>query len=261
MSQLLGDNTSPQLTADQRRNYGELSAEKIRQVNAINKDYGELAARTRDEMKGILLPEDREKLNFLEKEKHRDLANVLTPQELEELDLRSSDTASGLKSRTAEFQPSEGEYRTLFKLQQAFDAQYGTRNLTPEETRLRDEAMPKLLAEIEASLGPERFADYEIKTNPAYADNQYFVAHSGLPAQMTDRLVSVQREMTQRATALKADQSSTPEQRYAQLTSLAEEASAKINATLGSEAFDRYKKSTGLWLIRLRPTVPKAASH
>ena len=261
MSQLLGDDASPDLTADQRRIYGDLSAEKIQKVETIFKDYEELTARTRDEMRGILLPEDREKLNFLEKEKQRDLVNVLTSQELEEFNLRSSESASVLKSRLAEFQPSEKEYRTLFKLQEAFDAQYGTRDLTPKETRRRDEAMPKLLAEIRTVLGSERFAEYEVKTDPAYNSNQFFVVGSGLPAEMTDRLVNVQREMTQRATALKDDESLTPEQRYAQLTALAEEATAKTSATLGSEAFDRYKKSAGQWLTRLRPAVPGTKSR
>ena len=111
-------------------------------------------------------------------------------------------------------------------------------------------------------LTPERFADYQLKTDPAYLQTNQFVASLDLPATATAQVVAVQRDMTGRMQAIVADRSLTADQRTAQLGSLVQEATATLTATLGENGLAAYKQSVGNWLNNLerraqpRPGAP-----
>ncbi len=110
--QLLGpDPASSDLQhAQQVRQYGNLPADKMSELSRISSDYDELMGEVRNDSQGILLPEDREKLAYLDQEKRADLVKLLTPDELLAYDMRSSPTAQQLEYRLSAFKPSEAEY-------------------------------------------------------------------------------------------------------------------------------------------------------
>ena len=72
----------------QSRRYGDLPREKIDQLQRIEEDYNELRNQVNTAAKGLILPEDREKLALLETEKRADFAKILSPQELEDFLIR-----------------------------------------------------------------------------------------------------------------------------------------------------------------------------
>jgi hypothetical protein len=132
LKQLLGSDESAgndEVSAYQRRQFGDLPNGKVQQVQSILSDYNDLRNQIYVAANGVVLPEDREKLTLLEKEQRADLQAVLTPEELENYQLRSSSTANSMRSQLALFNPTEGEFRAVFDLQQAFDDKYGSTNM------------------------------------------------------------------------------------------------------------------------------------
>jgi hypothetical protein len=80
---LLGTNAN-EIPDDQsrlyRRQYGDLPLSRIRQIEAVNRDYSDLRTQVREEMQGITLPEDQEKLDLIEQERRADLAQIGSPE-------------------------------------------------------------------------------------------------------------------------------------------------------------------------------------
>jgi hypothetical protein len=255
LKQLLG--SDPEMSEFEaqrtRRLYGDLPPEKIRQFEAINKDYEELAAEVRGETLGVVFPEDEAQLELLEKERQADLARMLSPEELEEYELRASRTASGLRSQLAAFDPSEAEFRALFQVQQAYEERYKGRTLTADESREAREAM---VAEV---LSPERFEEYRVTTAGAYQPLSNLVSQLKLPTQTVSEVLGVQWDITRRATAVRNDAALTTTQREAQLAALARDATDRLTKSLGAEGYQHYRASIANWLRQLPPPAPAQA--
>ncbi len=252
-----------------QRRYGNLDPDRIAQLSRLNSDYSDLMADIRAQGRNIILPEDREKLAFLEEQKRADLEKLLSPNELFEYNLRTSAIANRLHDQLNAFNPTEDEFRTIFKVQQDFDAQYGDGRiafLTVDERRERRNSLGTVTEQLKSVLSPERFADYQLMTDPAYLQTDQLVTSLALPATATAQIVGVQRDTTSRMTAIIADKSLTAGQRGVQLAALAQEATATLTGTLGESGLATYKAGNGGWLTsleqraaRLRPATPPVA--
>jgi hypothetical protein len=266
LEQLLGPDAglSDYARARQTHAYGgDLSPAKMSELDRINSDYAELIAEVRNASQGILLPEDRAKLAYLQQEQRADIAKLLTPDELLDYDLRSSPTAGQLRNQLAAFNPTEDEFRALFKIQQAFDAQYGNPDLlSADQRRARNAAQADLLKQAEAVLPPDRFATLKLTTDPSYLAANAVITRLQLPATATADIVAVQKDITTRAQAISADKSLTPDQRNSQLTALGSEAVVRLTPTLGDAGLAAYKQSGGGWINNLQhpPAPPPAPS-
>ena len=257
LKSLVGEdpNADDSTSAYQKRRYGDLPKAKIEQLQAIEADYSDLTMQAQIGTHGIWLPEDQAKLALLEKEKLADFAKVLTPQELEEYNLRSSNTASQMRSTLATFNPTEAEFRALFKFQSALDEQY-PRPMgpsTPEQTALRQAAEKQFQPQIQALLGPDRYADYQLATDPKYQQINRLVARLELPASTSVEVVNVQENIQKQATALRGNRTLTRDDRNAQITALAQQAQTQLTAALGSSGYEAYKDYGGYWLQNLAP--------
>jgi hypothetical protein len=249
--------------ASLRQRFGDLPREKLVQLQKINADYNELTAEARDESGEIILPEDRARLALLQKERDADIARLLTPEEKAEYEFRHSTTANRVRSQLAAFNPTEAEYRALFALQRTIDVTYGNLNtLSPDERRLRNTAQRELIGQIEAALGPARFADYQQATDAAYQSVNQLVTRLELPPATTAQVVALQKEMLQRMNALQADRTIAGPQRQVQLAALSEEATRKLTTALGEAGLKAYRSSSGYWVQQLqqaaRPPTPPA---
>jgi hypothetical protein len=262
VNQLLGpdnDLTEPQL-ARQRRTYGDIPQDKIETLRRIDNDYAQMMNEVRTQAQGMMLAEDRTKLALLEREKRTDVAALLSPTELFEMDLRSSPSAVELRGRLAAFDATEQEFRALFKLQKTVDDQFGPpQTLSVEQRNQRNQALAKLLPEVEATLGPARFAEFKETTDGNFLTANNLVRRFDLPATATREIIAIQKDINQRAESLRADKSLPPEMRNAQLVALGQEANARLSPVLGNEALSAYKQGGGGWINSLvRPPAPPA---
>ncbi len=262
LRQVLGDAAEtlhPYERERRARSYGDLPPSKVAEIEAINRDYSELTSQIRERSKGAILPEDREQLAFLEKEKRADLVASLTPEQLEEYDRRNSPAAGEIRNKLRYFEATESEFVALYHAQRDFDARYGRDNLSGEQQDRRRAALPELTEQFRAALGPERFAEFELLTDGNYRNTHSFVLNRSLPADTARELVVTQRATNQRADAIRSDKSLTPEQRTAQLADLEKEAVAKVTAAVGADHFNDYKQNAGHWLNRIAPPQKPAA--
>ena len=254
MKSLLGPDGVPgsdEMNAWQRRQFGNLTPEKLTQLQSINTDYSELQQEIMQKANGVMLPEDREKLAYLEKEKLADIAKTLTPQEFEDFQLRSSNTANQLRGQLGSFNTTEAEFRALYKAAAAIDEKYrtaGTRNPGDYQNRQAD-----MLTQAKAVLTPERFAAYNLATDPQSRQVSSLVARLELPPATTQQVVSLQQDFQNRQRALMTNRELTPANRTAQQAALLQEATAKLSTTLTPRGFEAYKQNGGQWLDGLKP--------
>jgi len=269
LEQLLGPDalqpTADQL-ADWQHRFGDLPPVKLAQLKKILADYNDLVADVHAVAQEILLPEDRAKLALLQKERDADATNLFTPDELAEYELHHSSTANRLVQQLSAFDPTEQEFRALFALNRAVDVEYGNPGvLDPDQRRARAAALKALTPQIEAALGPDRFADYQQAIDPNYQQVFQLVTRLDLPTTAAAQVVAVQKDVEQRTTALRSDATLTPEQRQQQFATLNQEATARLTTSLGAAGVDAYKSSAGYWLQRLQhdataPVPPQKVS-
>jgi hypothetical protein len=256
MKDLLGANAlsdNPELKVYQHRQFGDLPQEKIEQVQTMLNDYNELRSELFAKTRGVMLPEDRQSIALIEKEQRADLAALLTPQELEDYDLRNSPVANQLRSQLNLFDPTEQEFRALFKLQQATEPQPNATGTIAFGDQYR-QRQQDLLAQAATVLTPERYEAYKQAIEPAYQNASRLLTRLDLPTTLAPQLVSTQQEVVKQASALQSDRTLTTEQRNAQLGALLESTTARLSTLLGgTRGLEAYKAQGGGWLQMLQP--------
>ncbi len=241
----------------QRRQFGDLPADKIDQMQSIISDYGDLRSEVYANANGVMLPEDREKVALLDKEQRADLTSVLTPEELENYELRSSSTASTIRSQLSIFKPTEQEFRALFKATRAAEAQYGTLAGGVTSPNQAEDLRNAVLADLQTSLSPERYAELKQAIDPKYQMTNRLVARLELPPSAAVKVVKIQEEAQQALATLRSDSKFTPEQRSALLGQISENVMNKLTETLTPRGLEAYKNYGGSWLHALAPQPQK----
>lgn len=242
-------------TLYQGRRLDSVPAEKAGQVRRILREFDDRRSDLYSSGSSAS-SEHARRLNALDQEQRDALAAVLTPEELEAYQLRNSDTARSLRAQLSAFNPSEDEFRTLYKLQSEFDAQFGRMYgiPSPEEQQRRSTAQRQLTEQITAALGPVRGADYVRSNDYYFRQTNQLVARLELPAETTTQIWNVKQEIEQRAASIRRDQSLPLADRTRQLAALADEANAKVTPLLGgARGLEAYQQNGGSWIQSLTP--------
>lgn len=239
-------------TAAQRRQYGEINPAKIDLVQRINDDYAEMSGQIRAAMQGIALPEDREKLSLLEREKRADLAALLTPTELADYEMRTSPLTSRLRTPLAIMNASEAEFRAIFEIQQPYASV-----LNPiagvggmESMRERSEATKAINAQIKAALGDERFAQYERATNMEFQQLHRAASGAGVSYDAIVRAYDQRAPAAAASLAIVNDGNLDADAKRNALQALARTARTAILSTLGPVAGPTYVENAR-WLTHI----------
>lgn len=262
MKELLGaDATQDDELAQyaRRRQFGDVSAAKAEQLQSIAADYSELRSQIYADANGILMPEDREKIAFLERELRNDYAKILTSVELENYELRSSSTAQSLRSQLTTFQPTEAEFRALFRAARATEDQSGGAGIYS-----LDQAQQRQTAFLQAasgSLSPERLAELTQATDPRNQMLNRVVARYELPTTVVPQVTAVQQAIQQRAATIRRDRALSAAERTVQLNALVEEATVTLTPLLGTQAFEAYKQYGGTWMRNLVPPATNSSTQ
>lgn len=264
----------------QQAQYGNLSRAKIEMLKRIADDYSDMASEVRNATRGIMLPEDREKLALLDREKKADLAAILTPQELDDYEMRSSPITNRLRSAMSLMDASEQEFQTIFRIQQKYDAdlnpaRQGVTIYTSDMTQKRDEAQKQVQADLVNALGATRAAEYERDSNYEFQGLARLAQTGKITMDAAVQAYDLRSSVTADSTKIAADASLTGEQKLAALQKLVQDTKAQLTSTLGADAADAYIKSA-YWLtamergsavtlrgssISLRPVNLPASKH
>jgi hypothetical protein len=224
---------------------GVLSPEKIQRVQEIARDYNDLRAEIYSAR--VLFPEDREALAKLEQEQRADLAAVLSPEELEAHDLRTSNTANMLRWQASALDLTEAEFRALYRAAIAVEQQLGSNAETRSPNAMREKA-ERIAQQLGGVLPPERLQQFVEASDPQFAQTARLVARLQLPPSVTRDVVAIQKDAMERFSALARDSNSAPEARQALAREVTEKLSAKLGGARGVEA---YKLNGGQWMNTL----------
>ncbi len=256
LKNVLGDAyySTPAFERTIQRQFGAIPKDKIGALQGINEDYQDLSSEIYYTANGVMLLEDRQKLAFLDGEKRKDLAAVLTPQEMENYDLRSSKTAGQLRSQLSSFDPSETEFRSIFTLQREYDLKYA--NPQPDEdgtSQQRAADATALQNQLKATLGEARYAEYQRAKDGNFQQLASLTARLELPKENAVAVYDLSKDVQKRAQQINNDSKLTPDQRNKALSALAGEANGKIKAALGERGLEAYQSNGGWWLRNLTP--------
>jgi hypothetical protein len=239
---------------DGERDYSFLPEDKQARVLSLAEQYDELEQEVRTRARGVLTDADVEELKQLQRQRRAELAAVLTAEELEEYELRHSDTADTLRGALGAFLPNEEEFRKIFRLQRAFDLEFAqgfdNRSHPAMEARSRAafEAGQALNSELARALGPERYAQYQRSQDADYRALAQVTDRFDLPADVAARVYN----MKQAAEAIKAQVESNPnltaEQRAQAIAGIARQTARSVAAALGDDVYNTYADNGGQWL-------------
>ena len=209
------------------RDYGFLPKEKREALQKLENDYRDLSQKLARESLEFRIDQDVDKAGFIDAERRRDLASLLTPAELYEYDLRTSSTAQRLRSRMTGMNASEDEYRAIFALQKSFDNRYGFD--APKE------AEKQLNAQLKAALGQERYQDYILSNDQEYLALQAAAKRFDLPAGIPKKLFYLETGVPATAARIADDQTLTLEQKKQALVQLGKANRNKLYSLVGTE--------------------------
>ena len=257
LRELLGEDMFAYPGADpavtQRRQFGNIPKEKIDLVQRINDDYAEMTSQIRASMQGITLPEDREKMALLEREKRADLAAVLTPAELEEYEMRSSQVTSRIRNTLSVMDASEAEFRAIFKVQQAFNDRVNPMMTGMVSSRMMDErreAQKEMYEQLKQVLPPDRYNEYVRASTTEYQMLHRLAQKDNIPTETINRAFSLRESIAAESVKIADDTAMSVEQKRAALTALAQKGKTQILSTLGPGAGETYAQAAR-WLTTI----------
>lgn len=251
---LLGDdffaNAGADPTIAQRRQFGDLPKSKIDQLQRISDDYADLTSQVRAAMNGITLPEDREKFALLDREKHADLAAMLTPAELDDYEMRTSPVTSRLRSALSLLDASEEEFRTIYHIEQPFADRIYPQTagvISSDQMQQRRDAEAQMNDQLKAALGADRYAEFSRATSYDYQSLVRLTQRENLPATVAATVFDLRDSTSQAAVRIGVDQGMSNAEKHVAMQTLAQDTRAKMIAALGPNAGPNYAKSVN-WL-------------
>lgn len=222
--------------------YSFLPAEKEQQVRAIMDKYKELETSRRS---GDMIGSG-DSGKKLREQRHEELAQVLTPEELHELDLRDSNTADSVRSRFGSADLTEEEYRKLFALRKAYEDEQGASPdyTDPEKIRRRGEARQQLNEAYKAALGEERYAEMQRQQDPSWRGLTSVGQQYNLPQSTIDQAYQYQQLASQQMGALLSDPNIASENRRAAMKQIQDELDRQLAGLMGADAYGQFRKTS-----------------
>ena len=232
---------------DERR-LGFVSEDKREQLLALRDQIEGLKERIFDQAQGGQ-PLDVEGLKKIQEQKKQVLEQILTPQEREEYELRTSETAERLRSELVGFSPNEQEFRKIFKLWQAHDEEFQFISADDASARkAKEQDQQRVEQQIKTELAPERVADYDRTRNRDYQSLCFFTERYELPQTTAEALFEIKQIAEKARQSLLAEQGMAEAERAAALKAIQEETQRALRQNLGDKLFPAYARNAGNWL-------------
>jgi hypothetical protein len=201
--------------------------------------------------------EDMKKIQGMQKEMETELGKILSPDELESYQLRMSQTAMMMRMQLASFDPSEQEFRDIFKLKKSFDDQFGSFGMLSQdktEKQKYNDAKKDLDGQVKSLLGDSRYQDYERAQDYAYQGIYRVADRNGLGKEAANQVYDMKKAAEEQATRLRGDTTLSPEQRTEALKGIRTETENSIRTVFGDKGWQSYQSQPGAyWLKNISP--------
>jgi len=238
---------------------GYLTPEQAMQVLSLPEAYMRYAQWIQESVQGILLPEDRVKLEAVAVELESRLAAILNPAQLEELLLRLHIFPALFEDNHFEAAEFTGaEVREFARLSRQFtdpirEGLLRVRELGEEERERREFILEAALAD---ALGPEKAADLKRARDERFRDTLALTRERRLTRQTAVKTYEILSAAEQEANRFRADTQIAPADRRARLAELQVATAATLTQVLGQAHVQQYLGgNAGRWLNELNPPV------
>jgi hypothetical protein len=198
--------------------------------------------------------EDMKKLTGAYKEMDAELAKILTPQELEDYQLRLSQTAMSMRMQLASFNPNEQEFREIFKVKKKFDDEFGPYGMASQDSAEKEKyqtAKKEMDDQLKNLLG-NRFEDYERSQDYNYQGMYRAAERSGLGKDAANKVYDMKKVAEEQANQVRKDKTLSTEQRSQALQGIRSETERSIQDVFGEKAWSSYQKQA-YWLKSISP--------
>ncbi|HEX7859818.1 MAG TPA: hypothetical protein VF773_05815 [Verrucomicrobiae bacterium] len=198
-----------------------------------------------------LTPEERQKLREIAAAKEREVAGLLSPEELDQYHLWFSDSAYKVRDSFFAMEPSEQDFLAIYQLQREFDSEWtskDTNSLTPNERALYEKAQSDYEAKIREQLGEDRYDEYRRSRDDDYQQLQAAAAQFGLNTGIASEVYGFKKVLEEERARVR-EMGLTPDQQYRVFKALADEAERAVIEVMGPKPFRYYVRSgAGKWI-------------
>ncbi|MBI5766886.1 MAG: hypothetical protein HZA93_03775 [Verrucomicrobia bacterium] len=236
---------------------GLSAAEKAARVAQIKRDYDEVRAKAAADYAaaGMAFPGGisafLRQLALLERELHADYATVLTPLELEDLEMRETAAGQQVQKLLGDTAATEEQRREAFRRQREFDDRFAlTFDTAPATLLVRETERQATQEKIREVLGDKLFAAWLRGEGGDFTNFAAFTAQQGLPAGAALELWRAKNDYTLRRLELNAQRTLTPEQSRIAYNVLAEQIRARLLGILGPGGLQAAGPDVLGWLPR-----------
>lgn len=256
LKELLGDDYRKDMARQSPYGYGMtedafmegLAKEKRSALETIQSEFNDKRSDIYRKAKGTITQEDQEEIRRIERQMHDEMAKVLSPQELFDYEVRTSQLASNMKyNELRGFDPTEQEFRALFKAKQEVDWMNAAAEKRDKDWQTRYQA---LNAELKTALGEDRYRQYERSKDYEYQNLLRLTEARDLPREAADKVYQLKEEAQKAASEIKRNKELTEEQRTQALQTLHLDVEKVGVETLGERNFKAYTRSSS-WLRSL----------
>ncbi len=217
-------------------------------------DFGEKQQEMYAANAGIHDAQSRAEQKQLEAEKMAALAQILSPSELRDYELRQSQTAQQLSSDLRNTTVSREEYEAIFDIKKKYgDSINNWGDLNKGERNQAEENRKAMKAELAASLGTDKFKEYERGTDYYYQQLTRLAKKNDLPADTAGKVYDYKTTAEDAVKNLRGNKDMTREESQAALQQIRTETEATLKNTLGEKAYNSYLKNGGWWINNIAP--------
>jgi len=234
--------------------FGFLPDEKVSPVTALDEKYARAAESIQTDVHGILIDEDRARLQLLYQSLTAEKSRLLDPVEWDELQLRVQ--AAGYFT-AYEFHldcvaVNDADLRKITDYSKAVkdmakERFIEERNVTEAERARRQTVFEQ---QIENLLGPARSVDYRRAQDINFRETYGFIQQNNLPQTTAIGVYEARRAAEDQLREIAADTSLSPTEQATALSVLKAATANSISARLGG-AYQNYLAGPGQWLESL----------
>lgn len=230
------------------------AAQKAARIEKIKRDYEEIRAKASSDYSaaGASFPGGLNaylrQVALLEKEKRADFARILTPAELEDLEMQETSAGQLTQRLLRETQATDEQRRAAFRLQLEFEDRFAlTFDITPPALFEREAARQQMQEKIRLVLGDKLFAAWLAGEGLGYDNLVSFVSQQNLPASASLDLWRIKNEFTVRQLEINSNRLN-PDQRAAALKTLVQQTETKVVSVIGANALQSARSDILQWL-------------
>ena len=214
--------------------YERMGEEMRDRLHSLQIRYQSLESEIHKRSRGYFDEEDQEELKKLQRERRKETAALLGT-EAEEFEVRFSNLANEIKWNMEGFNPSEEEFRAIYKARAA-----------AEDGEKRDGS--KLDQELKAALGEGRYKEYQLAQDWEFKNLNKIAEREGLGRESAVKVYDMKKEAEEAASKLRRDGTLSKEERDQKLKAIRAETEKAITETIGANGFKSYKRQA--WWLR-----------